>query len=199
VTYRSLLIFALLFTAVGLVPAVVSCSDDDASVDDPTIAFRVVEGAGREQEVTREQELPLSEAESQAEKLVGFEIALPAALPASLAPRGLDVWLNPAAPVLLLQRGVTVTYSQPTDPATVVAEIGIGHPIEGPLRADGEETVDVPGIGPVLVGENQQRMANGAYMWLMGDVRYRLVYLEGADAALRDEVLRAIEELKPSP
>lgn len=101
--------------------------------------------------------------------------------------------------MLLLQRGVHVTYSRPADPATVVAELDIGHPIEGPLQADGEETVEVPGIGAVLVGENQQRMPNGAYRWLMGDVRYRLVYLKGADEALRDAVLRAIEELKASP
>jgi hypothetical protein len=42
-------------------------------------------------------------------------------------------------------------------------------------------------------------MANGAYMWLMADVRYRLVYLQGADEALRGEVLVAIQALTESP
>lgn len=84
-------------------------------------------------------------------------------------------------------------------PPEIAAVLGDRHvPIEGPLQPDDQETVDVPGIGPVLVGPNQQRMANGAYMWLMGDVRYRLVYLEGADEALRGAVLRAIQELRAS-
>src|SRR5690606_18384447 len=110
---------------------------------------------------------------------IDFDIALPSGLPDSAAPVELEVWQNPGAPLLLLQRGVLVTYAEPDDAETVIAELGIGHPIEGPLQADdGQETVEVPGIGPVLVGANQQQMENGAYMWLMEDVRYRLDYLE---------------------